>query len=95
MEGKQLNNGDVFTGYCTKWCLTNGIFCGEFEACCDGYAKQVRGSAFCKIGKDVFTDRAEASVNAKERARRKLVSLKKELAKIEALTLEPKWEAER
>jgi hypothetical protein len=94
MDKKQLKDGDKFTGYCTKYALTKGVFSAPFEVCQGKYARQLKGGiAWCTIGRDVFIDRAEASVNAKERAWRKVKSLEKSLAAMQKLALEPKWEA--
>jgi hypothetical protein len=96
---KKRESGEVFTGYCTKWCLTRGIFEAPFEVCASTsgdtmYGKQVRGGyAFCVIGKDVFETREEAEARARKIAERKIAAVKKQLDELEVMAVIPKWDA--
>jgi len=96
---KKREHGEMFTGYCTKWCLTRGIFEAPFEVCASTSGdtmcgKQVRGGyAFCVIGKDVFETREEAEARAIAVAARRILAVKKQLKTLQEQAITPKWEA--
>ena len=96
---KKREPGEVFTGYCTKWCLTRGIFESPFEVVpsTNGdtlYGKQLRGGyAFCVLGKDVFETREEAETRAIAVTARRILAVKKQLKTLQEQAVTPKWEA--
>lgn len=75
----------------TKYALTKGIY---KEDGCDvwtsGDTTYVRGSAWnsFRLGTEAFTDKDAAIANAKKRQANKIASLKKQIAKVQAMKFE-------
>lgn len=83
----------VLKGFNVKYALTSGIFevevresdDGKYVYTLDAWPIQLR------IGKTFFQDRDSAEARAKQLARQKVASLKRQIAKIEKLTRKPLW----
>lgn len=73
--------------YVTKYALSKGIEEVEpnIEICEDGKQYVSHGWAQRRLGQDCFTDRADAVADAEKRRIERIASLKKQLAKLEAL----------
>lgn len=81
------------SGYLVKYALTTGITTADVEdASNPKYVVDVCPWAGCYTrGKEWVETKEEAEELAKQMARRKIASLKKQLAKLEQLTEQPKW----
>jgi hypothetical protein len=87
----------TLTGYCVKYALNEGIIPISGESYTgvhgDNYCKTRRYSLL-KIGRDFFEERSLAEAVAREMASNKVKSLEKQLTKMRALALAPKWAKE-
>lgn len=92
-----MGEREVKTFWMTKYALSGGIqeVRGEIHIADERYATiRMPGSQFpsgYKIGTDVFYTEAEAISNAEERRKLKILSLKKQIAKLEKLKFEGAW----
>lgn len=84
--------------YITTYALTQGI--RHVDVDLDHWDQSFvheRIGGYCratyKIGTDAFTSRDEAIANAEARRLKKIASLKKQIAKLEAMTFDPPPEA--
>jgi hypothetical protein len=90
-----MENEKKVTGYMTKYALVSGIekvravLYGDYVY--TGNSITAGNSIQLKPGKDFFESRDAAEAAAKEMATRKIVSIKKQLAKLEKLVATPKW----
>lgn len=72
--------------YVTKYALAYGIDqCPLVRDLGDGWVSLDGLSSCVRIGRDAFETRAEADADVRQRAARKIASLKKQLAKLEKL----------
>ena len=80
--------------YVTKYALTSGIREVEADEPSDGSAyisvKEWHFACFA-LGRDAFRTREEAEARAVVMAKKKLANLRKQIAKVEHLVVEPKW----
>lgn len=81
-------------GYSTKYALTQGISIEDVEPGSNpAYVYTRRNRNQYVVGRTFFEDREAALANARAQAKRKAASLKKQLAKLEALAVTPLWSA--
>lgn len=78
------------TMWLSKYALTNGVVreikvCDSYKS--DDYIREA-GDAYCfyRVGRECFQTREEAIADAERRRKAKIASLKKQTAKLEALT---------
>lgn len=87
---------ELFTVYVTKWCLSKGIeesIVKEYRNP-DGFkyfSPCEKYSTLLVPGKEAFLTREAAENDARARAKKKVESLRRQLEKMEKLSLEPKW----
>lgn len=77
------------TMYLSKYALSVGVKEVEVNSDLDG--DRVRPEGYCdyyKIGRDIHHDRADAVAAAKVMAAKRIVSLRKQIAKLEAMKFE-------
>lgn len=90
---------DKMTGYMTKYALTTGIeevivdsrdggyvYC-RIKTATDAYGLRIQ----LREGRDFFMRKEDAEENARKQAERKVVALKNNLRKMEALSVIAKW----
>jgi len=78
-----------FTGYITKYSLTQGIQQKTLRTSDEKYATEVNSGIFGffgRIGRDCFETHEAALHYAESRRKAKISSLKKQIAKLEKLT---------
>jgi hypothetical protein len=79
------------TYYLTKYALSAGIKAVLCESpSSDGYCRPADYYSYFKLGRDIFETLAEAQADAEARRIKKIASLKKQIAKLEKMTLEVK-----
>ena len=79
----------------TKYALTDGIKCivGEISDCAPNMISEIKSGTWlssCFHGKDWHKTEAEAIARAEQMRVEKIASLKKQIAKLEAMKFEPK-----
>lgn len=83
------------SGYLVKYALTTGITAVDVEDCSHDSRYVVDVSPWVgylyRIGKDWVETKKEAEELAKQMARKKIASLKRQIAKLEQLAEQPKW----
>jgi hypothetical protein len=85
-----MNKGDVGNVWISKYALTEGIRAKRVEFCGDGMVVEItpeggRGWGYFHKG-DWHIDRSDAEAKAEIMRQRKIVSVKKQLARLEALS---------
>jgi len=89
--------GEKISGYMVKYALTTGIVVVHDAELVEG-GRYVRAGApyphFLRFGKGFVLTREEAERVARQLATRRIVSLKKELKRLENLEQMPKWARE-
>jgi flavin-binding protein dodecin len=80
-------------GYMTKYCLSRGIEEVHVEDTHDGIYRYTVGMyrIQLKVGSEFFESKDDAEANARERARKKVKSLRRAMERMKRLEQQPLW----
>ena len=88
-----MRDEEQITAFVTKYALSSGIqkLRGVLSEDAKYFVMRDRYTTLYRWGTDAHTSREAAEAHARETARKKVESLKKQLAKVEKLAEQPKW----